>query len=217
MNDILKFVAGGANIGDNLVIYNPRNVLIDQTSLMYIEIGNDVQITSGVIILAHDFSYSVVARAYRVAPRKQRVTHIGNNVFLGMNTIVLMGANIGDNVIIGAGSVVHGVVESNSVYAGNPARKICDLSDYIDKANDILISSSQIVYDRFIKVKGRKPELEDLGFYKALLFEKTDANMEKYFKGDILYDAICKIPKKFDSVDEMIGRGNVQYHNEKDL
>lgn len=214
MNDILKFVAGGgASIGENCVIYNPRNILIDQTSLTYIEIGNDVQITSGVIILAHDFSYSVVARTYGVAPRKQRVTHIGNNVFLGMNTIVLMGANIGDNVIIGAGSVVHGDVESNSVYAGNPARKICNLSNYVEKANDILISSGQVVCDRFIKMNGRKPKLEDLGFYKALLFEKADANMEKYFRGDMLYDAICKIPKVYDSVEDMIGRGDKELYN----
>lgn len=46
-----------------------------------------------------------------------------------MNAIILMGANIGDNVIIDAGSVVSGNVESNSVYAGNPAVKICSLQE----------------------------------------------------------------------------------------
>ena len=37
------------------------------------------------------------------------------------------GAQIGDNVIIGAGSVVRGKVESNSILIGNPAIKISDL------------------------------------------------------------------------------------------
>ena len=48
---------------------------------------------------------------------------IGNNVFTGKKTIIMPGAQIGDNVIIGAGSVVRGKVESNSILIGNPAIK----------------------------------------------------------------------------------------------
>lgn len=48
---------------------------------------------------------------------------IGNNVFIGGGATILGGSHIGDNVIIGANSVVSGNVDSNSVYAGNPARK----------------------------------------------------------------------------------------------
>ena len=44
-----------------------------------------------------------------------------------MNTIVLMGAEIGDNVIIGAGSVVTGNIPNNVVAVGAPARVICSL------------------------------------------------------------------------------------------
>lgn len=47
---------------------------------------------------------------------------IRNNVFIGMNTIVLRNVNIVDNVIIEAGSVVSKDCESNCVYAGNPEK-----------------------------------------------------------------------------------------------
>ena len=53
--------------------------------------------------------------------------YIGNNVFIGMGATILMGADIGDNCIIGAGSVVKGTIPPNSVVAGNPARVICKL------------------------------------------------------------------------------------------
>lgn len=86
---------------------------------MFIEMGDNVQITSGVTILAHDYSYSVCGKNMEALPRKQRVTRIGHNVFIGMNSIVLMGAYVGDNVIIGAGSVVAGHCDDNSVYVGN--------------------------------------------------------------------------------------------------
>ena len=123
----------GLSIGDNCIIYKPKNTLIDLTSLDFIKIGNNVQITEGVKILGHDYSYSVVTNKYNVLYRPQKETIIGNNVFIGMNSIILMGSNIGNNVIIGAGSVVHGIVDSDSVYAGNPAKKICTLYEYKEK------------------------------------------------------------------------------------
>lgn len=49
---------------------------------------------------------------------------IGKNVFVGCNSIILKGTVIGDNCVIGAGSVVHGVFEENTVIAGNPAKVI---------------------------------------------------------------------------------------------
>lgn len=85
------------------------------------------------VILAHDWSYSVVARAYHNAPGKQCITRIGNNVFIGMKAVILMGSDIGDNTIIGAGSVVSGKIESYSVYAGNSAKRIRSLEEHYKK------------------------------------------------------------------------------------
>lgn len=55
---------------------------------------------------------------------------IGDDVWLGCNTTILDGVNIGDGSIVGAGSVVIRDVEPYSVYAGNPAKKIRDRSDF---------------------------------------------------------------------------------------
>jgi putative colanic acid biosynthesis acetyltransferase WcaB len=53
---------------------------------------------------------------------------IGDNVDIGSNTIIIGPVTIGDNVIIGAGSVVVKDLESNGIYAGNPARLIRKIS-----------------------------------------------------------------------------------------
>ena len=49
---------------------------------------------------------------------------IGNNVWIGANCCILPNVHIGDNCVIGAGSVVTKDIPSNSVAAGNPAKVI---------------------------------------------------------------------------------------------
>lgn len=49
---------------------------------------------------------------------------IGDNVFIGANSIVLKGVTIGDNSVVAAGSVVVKDVPANSLAGGNPARVI---------------------------------------------------------------------------------------------
>jgi len=49
---------------------------------------------------------------------------IGKNVFIGACSIILKGVHLGDNCIIGAGSVVTCSVPAFSIFAGNPARKV---------------------------------------------------------------------------------------------
>jgi len=56
-----------------------------------------------------------------------RPVSIGTNVWLGDSVIVCKGVTIGDNSIIGAGSVVTGDIPANVVAAGNPARVIREL------------------------------------------------------------------------------------------
>jgi acetyltransferase-like isoleucine patch superfamily enzyme len=52
---------------------------------------------------------------------------IGDDVFVGANTIILKGVTIGDRVIIGAGSVVTKDIPADQIWAGNPAKFICNL------------------------------------------------------------------------------------------
>lgn len=53
-----------------------------------------------------------------------RPINVGNNVWIGGNVVVLPGVTIGDNCVIGGGSVVTNDIPSNSVAVGNPARVI---------------------------------------------------------------------------------------------
>lgn len=54
---------------------------------------------------------------------------VGNNVWIGGNVIVLPGVNIGDNVVIGAGSVVNKDIPPNSVAVGNPCKVIKEIKE----------------------------------------------------------------------------------------
>ena len=49
---------------------------------------------------------------------------IANNVWIGARAMILKGSNVNENSVIGACSLVRGTVESNSIYAGIPAKKI---------------------------------------------------------------------------------------------
>jgi len=104
----------GFKIGTNCHI-SPKTYLDAHGEL---EIGNNVTITSFVKILTHDASKA------RLGKKKHGKTIIGNNVFVGLASIILMDVKIGDNSIIGAGAVVTKDVPVNEVWAGNPAKKI---------------------------------------------------------------------------------------------
>lgn len=123
----------GVKLGTNIKIFRPFNTTIDVQNPHLLTIGNDVQMTGPVTILTHDYSWSVLKKKYGIIYGNQRKTVIGNNVFIGWGATILGGSHIGDNVIIGANSVVSGNVDSNSVYAGNPARKLMTIEEYRDK------------------------------------------------------------------------------------
>lgn len=54
--------------------------------------------------------------------------HIGQDCFIGCNTIILKGTELGDRCVVGAGAVVSGKFEAGSVIAGNPAKVIRKIS-----------------------------------------------------------------------------------------
>lgn len=86
-----------------------------------------------------------------------------------MNAIVLMGAEIGDNTVIGAGSIVAGKLDGNAIYAGNPAKKICSIDDYYCSLKDNFIKSAEIYADS----KAVK-SIEQMSVYRVL-FEESNA------------------------------------------
>lgn len=54
---------------------------------------------------------------------------IGNNVFIGMDTLVLKGVTIGDRAVVAARSVVTKSIPADEVWGGNPAKFIRKISD----------------------------------------------------------------------------------------
>lgn len=112
------------NIGDNTRI-SWKTQLDKSINPKGIFIGSFSTITKDVMILAHDASRGIKLNTY-----------IGNRCFIGVRSIILPGISIGDEVIVGAGSVVTKDVPSNCIVAGNPARIIkkdikCDAYGYL--------------------------------------------------------------------------------------
>lgn len=121
-----QLIQMGLKVGKN---FNPQlGVELDPSHCWLIEIGDNVTIAPHTQIFAHDASIYSSLGFTKIG----RVT-IGNNVFIGAGSIVLPNVKIGNNVIIGAGSVVSRSIPDNVVYAGNPAKKICSLDDFIAK------------------------------------------------------------------------------------
>lgn len=102
-----------------------------------ISIGDRFVASMNVHFLTHDYSYTTALIAVNEKPETDigllRNISVGDNVFIGMNSIILPGTQIGDNVIIGAGSVVRGKINDNAVIVGNPAVQIADIRDFAIK------------------------------------------------------------------------------------
>ena len=113
----------GMKLGQNSYINS--GCMIDTEWPWLISIGDNVIIASDVTILAHDASTNVIACGTKLGK-----VSIGNNVFIGTKTVILCNVEIGDNVVVGAGSVVTHSLPSEGVYAGNPARQICTIEEY---------------------------------------------------------------------------------------
>ncbi|MEA4935662.1 MAG: acyltransferase [Paludibacter sp.] len=124
-----KLIKRGLTVGTNLKIMG--GCIIDPSHCWHISIGNDVILAPRVHILAHDASTKLFLNHTKVAN-----VEIGSRVFIGAGSIVLPGVTIGDDVVIGAGSIVSKNIPSNSVAAGNPAKVICTLAEYLQKQKD---------------------------------------------------------------------------------
>lgn len=164
----------GMKIGSDCVIYAPTKTLIDEQYPWMITIGDHVRITEGVKILTHDYSWSVLKNCHGCVLGASGVVEIGDNVFIGMNTIIERNVKIGNNVVIGAGSVVAKDCESDSVYAGVPARRLMSINEFFEKRQAKQRAEArelaQKYYDRF----KRRPNPEVFHEY-FMLFETNNS------------------------------------------
>ena len=108
-----------------------------------ISIGNNVTITSGVKILNHDGAAWLINDEKGRRYSYKKVT-IGNNVFIGVNSIIMPGVVVENEVIIAAGSVVTKSVPKGKIVGGNPAKIIGNFSDYKNKALAKFVSDEDL-------------------------------------------------------------------------
>ncbi|MBW7869304.1 MAG: acyltransferase [Brumimicrobium sp.] len=122
---------------DNFRIYSPTRIVVNENARLIlgsgfinnyvnincvekIEIGYNVAISENVVIRDSD-NHKIISE---VANNITKPIKIGNNVWIGMNSIILKGVTIGDGAVIAAGSVVTKDVPSYTLVGGVPAKII---------------------------------------------------------------------------------------------
>lgn len=126
------YVYGDVRVGSNTWI-GPF-VILDGSGKL--EIGNNCSISAGVQIYTHDTVKWALSGG--IAPYEYGCVKIGNNCYVGPNTIISRGITIGDCTIIGANSYVDNDIPSHSVAFGTPCRVkrqviLSDMSIALDK------------------------------------------------------------------------------------
>lgn len=133
-----------------------------------IRIGSHCQLTTGVKIYTHGGA-GAARELYPNFDIFGKVT-IGDYVYIGNDAKIMPGVTIGDNVLVAAGSIVTKSIPSNVVVAGNPAKYVCSIEEYIeknikfntdakslsgDKKKELLLSldESMFVHKKTLKVK----------------------------------------------------------------
>lgn len=120
----VSFVAGrNLFLGDNVFI-NSNVTFIDAAP---IHIGDHTMIAPGTVLTTVDHPKSPAQR--RDFTSFAAPISIGRDVWIGANCTVFPGVTIGDNVIVGANSVVNRDIPSNCVVAGAPVRMIREIED----------------------------------------------------------------------------------------
>lgn len=158
-----KLVKMGLTVGKNF--NRLGGVILDPSHCWLLSIGDNVTMAPRVHVLCHDASTKLFLGLTKIG----RVS-IGDNVFIGAESVVLPNVKIGNNVIIGANSTITNDVPDNVVVAGTPARIICTLEEYLSKQKE----NMQVfpVYDVSYTLNGgitqekkqqQKEELEKLG------------------------------------------------------
>lgn len=153
---IIKYYRNkGFEIGENTHIFSH----IKSSEPYMISIGDNVTISTGVTLLTHDASVGPILGRERYSDMVGQII-IGDNCFIGANSIILCGVTIPDNSIVAAGTVVSKTITNPTVknehaapdgiiIGGNPAKFICKTSDFLEKrASNFLQMHGKSYHDR---------------------------------------------------------------------
>jgi len=115
-----KFIKfAGVNFIDSSDVFIGENVSFDNIYPHYIYIGKRARITAGTKILTHYLDVKKPPFSFYTGK-----VIIGDNVFIGANSIIVKECTIGNNVVIAAGSIITKDIPNNWIVGGVPAKKI---------------------------------------------------------------------------------------------
>ena len=117
---------GGKNVhlGKN-VYFNFNATMVDDT---HIYIGDCTMLGPNVVIATA--GHPILPELREKALQFNMPVHIGRNCWLGAGVIVLPGVTIGDNTVIGAGSVVTKDIPANVIAVGNPCKVLREINEH---------------------------------------------------------------------------------------
>jgi len=127
-----------------------KNVLIGRNTTIFghggVLIGDNTMLSPNVsIISTNHICYLDSKKSFQEQGFTREQIKIGSNVWIGCNAVVLAGAQIPNNVIIGAGSVVNKKLEENSIYAGNPIKFIKHLDTSMPSGIEVFFKDWGII------------------------------------------------------------------------
>ena len=157
---------GSISLG-NYILISPGTSIRSAES---IDIGDSTMIASDVVITDSDW-HGIYDRTDYVATPKPIKIH--KNVWIGERSIILKGTQIGENSIIGAGSVVHGDIPPNSIYAGNPAKEVKKLDEgsFVTR-EELFNDSSTYLQDLNIIEENMLGNISFFGWIKSMFWPK---------------------------------------------
>ena len=110
---------GGVNVENPKRTFIGQGVWFDTNYPEEITIEERVTLTLGCTIFTHYVYFDGKKHDYRKGS-----VHIKRHAWIGARTIICQGVTIGENAVVGAGSVVTKDIPDNEIWAGNPARYI---------------------------------------------------------------------------------------------
>ena len=144
-----KLISMGMKVGKNFG--RLHGVILDPSHCWLIEFGDNVTMAPRVHVLCHDASTKVHLGYTKIGKVK-----IGNNVFVGAESVIMPNVTLGDNVIVGANSTVTKSFPDNVVIAGSPAKIIAKTDEYLKKQKEQMKTAP--CYDEDYTLRGNLTE-----------------------------------------------------------
>lgn len=162
------------NIVFKLGILESNNVQYDTLIPQMIKIGKNFHAEPGATITAHDGS-----PFHHTNKIKIQAISIGDNVTLGANSVILPGVSIGDNVIVRAGAIVSKNIPPNVVVAGNPAKVICTIQEYIEECEKKKVLYDVPIWFRNKALNGNYLSRKEIAKFQKSMLIKVKKNIIK--------------------------------------